>query len=291
MFELPDTAETVWIKGRIEDGKAKFASGEPACVMDVKETFRDGRDSIYTLTYKYYTVSCKDTTVTQHLWGTRYLYLTQHSMVGLSDDWEAECDITNKTLKSSNKLFAFSYFENAEETFTHRFPYNGPIMENIFMGLMHDEPSVPAKPKRFQIVLANRFGGFKIIADPIDNDGKMINPDKLYYRIHINENAQNPECVKSYWEGHYLTHPFFYQWGSSDDLLIEECYAVMVYKDDDVEYESEPVYLGPSDLAEMMSDAEVKGDQLIYDLTGRPVKCDKLVPGLYIRAGKKFIVK
>lgn len=112
-------------------------------------------------------------------------------------------------------------------------------------------------------------------------DGKSITD--IYWKY-------SGESPKEGWHLYYTHIPF-------DESIFKKPYnnvcAKLVYKyEDGLEVESAPTLLiDVSGVDEVFREDMEDIDAPVYDLAGRRIRPDRLVPGIYIRNGKKFMVK
>lgn len=124
-------------------------------------------------------------------------------------------------------------------------------------------------------------------------EGPAMHYDKLKFRIFI-DGEQNPAydyAIRYY--GHDFSGWNILQWNVEYDRPFREAYAVMVYKyEDGSEVVSAPApIVDVSGVDEIFRDNSEDVAAPVYDLSGRRVKPDRLAPGVYIRNGKKFMVR
>ncbi len=299
MVRLPDSEDTVWVKGHMEKGKAIFKSNQPVCIIDFRYENAGPQDPPEcTYTYKFCAVDL--TNLDPELSPFKEngplrgegVFPPRYRMDILTDDLIFDYDSEKIQFSNQNHYFAFSKAET-DETFCatgERQPYNGPIAEITHIGILSPDPApIPLRPHRFKFENANTF---RIEANPIGMDGYMLNPENLYYRIYVDGSILNGSSSDSSKPIRFSDSPFIGRIYCKDFKLdsFDECYAVMVHKDGENEYESDLLYLGQSGIEDLGQEEPVKDCQ-IYDLMGRKVYPENITPGIYIANGKKIMVK
>lgn len=130
-------------------------------------------------------------------------------------------------------------------------------------------------------------------------------PSMHYYRLYFRVYVDGQPYVLSYWEDEprydlWMDYGGRKTWdGYGKSVLVpfdrpfREAYAVMVYKyEDGSEVVSAPApIVDVSGVDEIFRDNSEDVAAPVYDLSGRRVKPDRLAPGVYIRNGKKFMVR
>ena len=282
---FPNKHPMNWIKGRVEENKI---------IIENKQLICEGRYwdkclqyELMTATFSteegYYQQFCppKKPTKIGYPVPTYYNYHTLEE--NLIMDYSSEYELIQRP--NVGFVFVPETEENACDIYRADMtnsPYDSPFVTKIMMGKISVTDDIPSAPTSF------RFAGDKrdqlfIEALPLSTEGHMLDVTKLFYRVYVDGKyyMEKPYASSSGVFDTYMSFP--------TSIIFDELYVVMVYEKGNKEYLSEKRYIGQADIDNIRADSIPK-DISIYDLMGR--KCQEpLNPGIYIKRGKKFVVK
>jgi hypothetical protein len=249
--------------------------------------------------------------------GRNYLYFMPATVTQeLDDDWGMVTN--NYNLKSDKKLeFEIS---NDGNTFSadsgyvvncgwekYDSEYEYPRLVNITLDKVVETPATPAAPEIIYAPTwndAKNEGSFTFYDSAEGENYEYLNPNKLFYEVYINDKekpftftaAQYPSDFTENVTDVPFTHssPKLFASGNTRDIKFydHDWKAIgvqMIYRGAGEERRSEIVWTYNT-TAGIKGIIEVKKDAKMYDLQGRRIH-GNLAKGLYIKDGKKYLVK
>lgn len=206
-------AKTSWVKGSFANGEIVFQSNQAI----------DGNDT-YWLKLSGMKLSGSS------MFGDTYSPTESFSFV-VSDDWSTL--ILKEGLIGERYMFDNSNFDMMKEVVLTK--YSG------------DKPAVPADPSELKFHKSSELGdSFTFLQPATDKDGNSLNPDKLYYRVYVDDtpytftiekypnlDAPLSEVPFSYFDSYYFKENyngkyklFYFNEADWNTLDVESVYVV-----------------------------------------------------------------
>lgn len=221
-----------------------------------------------------------------------------------------DLDLPEEKWEMHYDLYESLLYDNPEyRDLTRKVTIKGTYGTIYIQGIVPDYPDVWIKARRNTYL---HIESGQVVAQ---NDGKPV-----YFQTGNTVFGTSSATDREYTIGIYLKPESESQWvkgddGNDDNLLISnrgsfwytETPGVQVsftrtyHFDGSVtgeDFEPKPIYLHPSfkkidssGIENNVIDEQRPEDNRVFDLSGRQVNPDRLTPGIYIRAGRKFIVR
>jgi len=157
-----------------------------------------------------------------------------------------------------------------------------------------DGPLTPQAPRFTYVTDSNGKKCMKLNGNVFSVEGPAMHFDQLKFRIYIDGNPKLGYYDYAEWHyGHDFSGWNIIEVSLEYEEPFQEAYAVMVYKyEDGSEVVSAPApIVDISGVDEIFREDPEDVSAPVYDLSGRRVKPDRLAPGVYIRNGRKFMVR
>lgn len=291
-----------WIAGKVNNGKIYIKRAPELSAYEWDRT-SGGPNYDSPVADKYFN-PCK---YWSESWGEGSRNSTYHYET-LDEDIFFDYDSEKKWIHNpSCKVWVSDYF-NDHQNWTGDVPlWPDPIYLNFQLMYVPDGPLTPQAPEFYLEECPYYHTKYLILTGSIfSEEGPAMHYYQLYFRIYIDGKPYtyiydgksitdiywkySGESPKEGWHLYYTHIPF-------DESIFKKPYnnvcAKLVYKyEDGLEVESAPTLLiDVSGVDEVFRDDMEDIDAPVYDLAGRRIRPDRLVPGIYIRNGKKFMVK
>lgn len=267
--------ESSWVRGHIDGNKVTIKNGL----------------RLYGMGYLF---SCE-------YWSESEYYMEGYSRRtwyarALDDDIVFDYDAERKWLHNPNHAIWMSddgstYYQDSSTHEWSLWPEN--LLNAYELTYVPEGPLTPQPPK-FTYETGSDGEKYMIIRGNIFSiEGPAMHYDKLSFRIYIDGN-QYPEHGFSWYYGNPTSDGWNRIWKREEySEPFQEAYAVMVYKYED----GSEVVSTPAPIVDVSGVDEVFREDIedieapVYDLSGRRVQPDRLAPGVYIRNGRKFLVR
>lgn len=292
-----------WVGCEKKDGKL-FIKRAPK-LMSYKLNDQSMPDYSSLVTYKYFN-SC-------HYWTESYAEGSRNSsyiVKTLTEDIVFDYDSQKKWVHNPSCPIWVSDYIDDEAGWSGDMPvWPTPIYLDFELMYAPEGPLTPQAPEFYLESCPFYNQKYLILTGNIfSKEGPAMHYYQLYFRIYIDGKLyeyryQDGEPETDIWwqyggksikNGGHLLH---YTHIPFDEALFKRSfnntYAVLVYKyEDGSEVVSEPAPLvDVSGVDEVFREDVDATNAPVYDLSGRIVRPDKLAPGIYIRNGKKFMVR
>lgn len=293
-----------WIGGEVNNGKLLVKRAQQ--LMSYNYTGESGSpDYNSPIPYKYFN-SCK-------YWSEKYSEDSRNSsyfVKTLTEDIDFDYDSQKKWIHNPSCAIWTSDLVDDEAGWSGDVPvWPEPIYLDFELMYAPEGPLTPQAPEFYLETCPFYNQKYLILTGNIfSKEGPAMHYYKLYFRIYIDGKLyeykyHNGEPETDIWWGYggrsienggHLLH---YTHIRYDEAIFKKpfntTYAVLVYKyEDGSEVVSAPSTLvDVSGIDEIFKEDAEAANAPVYDLSGRIVRPDQLAPGIYIRNGKKFMVR
>lgn len=208
----------------------------------------------------------------------------------------------------------YSYLDYYEDSYRVEYPPSKMMLPGLIMGEVSEAApeSLPAPKLSTKLDRSNLHyhGGWvyeyayvmlDVRLNIVNFDGTLIDPDRLYIVVKVDGGKEETYKFDTY--GNPYSLPCVYEiiakkcdsrYGDEYELDTEmEAYCYYLNKDGSRVVSPRVIkqYTGIRDIQVDAHEDEGAGNGKIYDLTGREVREGTLSPGIYIRNGRKFLVR
>ena len=278
---------SLWLKGRLENGKAIFNRGD--VVASRGEVKRLG-------VYSWMMDDPSD---------PKKIMLSP-----VNDNLSFDYDPITNTLSNPSAAFdgVADIDLNVKMDF-YKLAYNKPsVYIDAEITPWENKPLTPQSPviiaKLGVIDMFEQGPHAEFLLSDISQEGMLMDSERLYYHFTINDNIPVEVTLKDNYGRDYVTAdiPFNYSGhlNEQETCVIQNGYRWYVYYDsDDIEKISiQLIYEAACDkrysdlvtgIDEIAGPSPATESPAVFDLQGRQVDPDRLAPGIYVRSGRKFI--
>lgn len=292
-----------WVRGKIHGDNVVV--NRPATLMSYRKLEGSQEpDHSKFAGYKYFNASKYWTKDAGH---TDQHYYTSYNVETVDKDITFDYNPNLKILNNPDCDIWVSTYQQDEYSYTtYDVPVlPSPIYSDFELINVPDGPLTPKAPEFLYDTPCPRDNKNYVTLNGsiLSEEGPAMHYYNLYYRIYVDG---KPYVYDYSYYGDPLTDIYMGYKGKSTrnrmhgslihipyDKQLDNAYAVMVYKyGDGLESISSPAPLrDASKINDLISDNQDDMNTPVYDLSGRCVKRENLSPGIYIRNGKKFIVR
>lgn len=292
-----------WVRGKIQGDKVVI--NRPATLMSFRKLEGSyGPDHSKFAGYKYFNASKYWTEDAGH---TDQHYYTSYNVETVDKDITFDYNPNLKILNNPDCVIWVSTYQRDGYSYeTYDVPVlPSPIYSDFELIYVSDGPLTPKAPEFLYDTPCPRDNKNYVTLNGsiLSEEGPAMHYSQLYYRIYIDDkpyihdyNSDGEPIIdigmgykgkntRNRVHGSLIHIPYAKQ--------LDNAYAVMVYKyADGLESISSPAPLrAASKINDLVRDGQDDMNTPVYDLSGRCVKPENLSPGIYIRNGKKFIVR
>lgn len=267
--------ESSWVRGHIDGNKVTIKNGL----------------RLYGMGYLF---SCE-------YWSESEYYMEGYSRRtwyarALDDDIVFDYDAERKWLHNPNHAIWMSddgstYYQDSSTHEWSLWPEN--LLNGYELTYVPEGPLTPQPPKFTYEIDSDGRRYMKLDGNLFSEEGPAMNFRKLCFRIYV-DGKQVPDNDLRGHRDKPTSDGWHYKTASIEfNEPFQEAYAVMVYKYED----GSEIVSAPAPIVDVSGVDEVFREDMddinapVYDLSGRHVQPERLAPGVYIRNGRKFLVR
>lgn len=206
---------------------------------------------------------------------------------------------------TTDMMFKISLVPDSESRYDYDYMDLHGDAEIYYRSVFSRIPDGPQFPQAPEIKVDN-YGGdtstVTICGSYFDTNGYVMDVERMYYKLCI-DGEPYVFTNESFFKSSYLTEPTEYLSYARMNISLDTVnipyeyrFSIELPSDQVDSVEAELIYIQDgreysSSVGTVTAGGNPWEDNTVYDLTGRGVSPESLSPGIYIRGGKKFVVR